>query len=147
MKNFVREQLQNLSNVSNKLFSHDLLSFLARLSLASIFWMSGRTKVTGWIEISDSAIELFQTEYDLPIIPPEWGAHLAAYAEHLFPILLVLGFMTRFSALALLGMTAVIQIFVYPLAWPTHLSWAVIMLYLITRGGGRWSLDRQLNWP
>ena len=93
MKNFVREQLQNLSNVCNKLVSHDLLSFLARCSLAAIFWMSGRTKVSGWIEISDSAIELFQTEYDLPIVPPEWGAHLAAYAEHLFPILLVLGLM------------------------------------------------------
>ena len=69
----------------------------------------------------------------------------ATYAEHLFPILLVLGLFTRLSALALLGMTAVIQIFVYPDAWPTHLSWAALLLYLVGRGAGRCSLDRALG--
>ena len=78
----------------------------------------------------------------MPVLPPEIAAHLATYAEHLFPILLVLGLFTRFSALALLGMTAVIQIFVYPDAWPTHLSWAGLLLFLIGRGGGVLSLDR-----
>ena len=77
-------------------------------------------------------------------LPPELAAHLAAYAEHLFPILLVLGLCTRLSALALLGMTAVIQVFVYPDAWPTHLVWATAMLYLVGRGGGALSLDRLL---
>jgi putative oxidoreductase len=70
---------------------------------------------------------------------------MATYSEHLFPILLVLGLFTRFSALALLGMTAVIQIFVYPDAWPTHLSWAALMLYLIGRGAGPLSLDQRLG--
>jgi putative oxidoreductase len=146
MSNLISAGLKWLAKISNQLVSHDLLALLCRISVAAIFWLSGRTKVTGWLEISDSAITLFETEYQLPLVPPVLGAHMAAYAEHLFPILLVLGLATRFGALALLGMTAVIQIFVYPQAWPTHLSWAVIMLYLITRGGGRWSLDRQLNW-
>ena len=78
----------------------------------------------------------------LPLLPPEFAAHLAAYAEHLFPLLLVAGLFTRLSALALLGMTAVIQIFVYPDAWPTHLSWAALLLYLAGRGGGPLSIDR-----
>ena len=77
----------------------------------------------------------------MPLLSPEFAAHMAAYAEHLFPILLVLGLFTRLSAFALLGMTAVIQIFVYPDAWPTHLSWAALMLYLIGRGAGPVSLD------
>jgi putative oxidoreductase len=95
--------------------------------------------------VSDNAVALFADEYKLPLLSPELGAHLAAYAEHLFPLLLLLGLATRASALALLGMTAVIQIFVYPAAWPTHLSWAVLMLVLVQRGGGAWSLDRVLG--
>ena len=87
------------------------------------------------------AIELFRTEYALPLIPPEIAAVAATWSEHVFSILLVLGLATRFSALALLGMTLVIEIFVYPDAWPTHLSWAAILLPLIFRGGGAWSLD------
>jgi putative oxidoreductase len=78
-------------------------------------------------------------------VPPEIAAHLAAYSEHLFPLLLVLGLFTRLSALALLGMTLVIQVFVYPDAWPTHLSWAALLLYLAGRGAGRLSLDHALG--
>ena len=70
---------------------------------------------------------------------------MATYAEHTFSILLVLGLFTRFSALAFFGMTAVIEIFVYPDAWPTHLSWAGLLILLIGRGGGRWSLDQVLK--
>jgi putative oxidoreductase len=81
----------------------------------------------------------------LPLIPPEIAVHIAAYAEHLFPILLVLGIFTRLSALALFGMTLTIQIFVYPDAWPTHLSWAAILLYIAGRGAGVISLDRALR--
>ena len=95
--------------------------------------------------MTDGAYELFRTEYKLPLIPPELAAHLAAYAEHLFPLLLVLGLATRLSALALLSMTLVIQVFVYPDAWPTHLSWAALALYLLGRGAGRWSLDHALK--
>ena len=123
----------------------DLLLLATRIALAAIFWQSGRTKVEGWLTVSDNAVALFADEYKLPLLPPELGAHLAAYAEHLFPLLLVLGLATRVSALALLGMTAVIQLFVYPGAWPTHLSWAVLMLLLVQRGGGALALDRLLK--
>ena len=107
--------------------------------------MSGRTKVDGWLSVSENAVALFADEYRVPLLSPELAAHLATYAEHLFPVLLVLGLFTRFSALALLGMTAVIQIFVYPAAWATHLSWAGLLLYLAGRGAGTWSLDRLLG--
>jgi putative oxidoreductase len=81
----------------------------------------------------------------LTMLSPELGAHLAAYAEHFFPLLLVLGLFTRGAALALLGMTAVIQVFVYPDAWATHLTWAALLLYLVGRGGGALALDRRLG--
>jgi putative oxidoreductase len=127
------------------LIGHDLLALAARFGIAGVFWYSGRTKVEGLLTVSDSAVALFADEYRVPLLPPEIAAHLAAYAEHLFPLLLVLGLATRASALALLGMTAVIQVFVYPSAWPTHLVWAVALLYLAGRGGGVLSLDRLLR--
>lgn len=121
------------------------LLLVARLGIAAVFFQSGRTKVEGFLTIKPSTYDLFVAEYALPVIPPEWAARLATGAEHLFPLLLVLGLGTRVSALALLAMTAVIEIFVYPLAWPTHLTWAGLLLPLIVRGGGTWSLDRWLR--
>ncbi|MFA6125149.1 MAG: DoxX family protein [Sphingomonas sp.] len=119
-----------------------LLLLLARLAIASIFFLSGRTKVTGVLTLTDSTYELFRTDYALPFISPTIAAPMAAYSEHIFPILLVLGLFTRPAAAALLGMTLVIEVFVYPDAWSTHLSWAALLLPLIARGGGAWSLDR-----
>jgi len=136
--NALAEKLQDL-------VPHGLLALACRIGVAAIFFYSGRTKVTGLLTLTDSAIELFRTEYRLPLLPPELAAHLAAYAEHLFPLLLVLGLFTRLSALALLGMTLVIQVFVYPDAWPTHLSWAALLLYLAGRGAGPLSLDHALG--
>lgn len=127
------------------LIGDSLLALTARIAVAGIFFLSGRTKVEGWLSVTEGTYGLFRDEYQVPLIPPESAAHLAAYAEHLFPLLLVLGLCTRFSALALLGMTAVIQMFVYPDAWPTHLSWAALLLYLVGRGGGRLALDRVLG--
>ncbi len=121
------------------------LALVARLGIAAVFFQSGRTKVEGFLTIKPSTYDLFAAEYALPVIPPDWAARLATGAEHLFPLLLVLGLGTRLSALALLAMTAVIEIFVYPLAWPTHLTWAGLLLPLIVRGGGEWSLDRWLR--
>jgi putative oxidoreductase len=95
----------------------------------------------GWPRLSDSAVALFQDEYRLPLLSPELGATAAAFAEHLFPLLLLIGLGTRFSALALLGMTAVIQVLVYPDTWPVHGTWATILLYLAATGPGRLSLD------
>ncbi|BCJ06372.1 MULTISPECIES: DoxX family protein [Pseudomonas] len=128
-----------------RLLGDSVLCLVARLGIASIFFLSGRTKVEGLLSITPGTYELFQSEYALPLVSPWLAAHLATYAEHLFPLLLVLGLFTRLSALALLGMTLVIEIFVYPDAWPTHLSWAGLLLLLIARGGGALSLDRVLR--
>jgi len=124
---------------------HDLIALAARLALAGIFFQSGRTKVEGLLTVSDNAIALFEDEYQLPFVSADIAAHLAAYSEHLFPLLLVVGLATRVSAAALLAMTLVIQVFVYPAACPTHLSWAALALYLVARGGGAWTLDRRLG--
>ena len=115
-------------------------ALITRISIAAVFWQSGETKLDGW-RISDSAIELFRNEYKLPLLDPTLGAYLATFAEHFFPLLLVIGFATRYAALALLGMTLVIKIFVYPDAWPTHGTWAACFLILMTRGAGRVSVD------
>lgn len=119
---------------------HALVQLAARIFPAAIFWMSGQTKVEGW-HVSDTAIALFQDEYRLPFLDPTIGAYLAAFAEHFFPLLLVIGLASRFAALALLGMTLIIQIFVYPGAWPTHGVWAACFLVVIARGAGAISLD------
>ena len=119
---------------------HDLIAVVARLSIAAVFWQSGQTKLEGW-QVSENATYLFEHEYALPLISPVVAAHLAALAEHLFPLLLVLGLGSRFAALGLLAMTLVIQIFVYPGAWPTHGTWAACLLIIIARGPGRLSLD------
>jgi putative oxidoreductase len=141
----LRNLLARLADTAAWLTPHSLLALVNRVAIAAIFWLSARTKVEGWFTVSDSAYLLFREEYKLPLLPPELAAHMATVAEHVFPILLVLGLFTRLSALALLGMTLVIQVFVYPDAWPTHLSWAGLMLYLVGRGAGHVSLDRALG--
>ena len=126
----------------DRLIVHDALALIMRVAIAAVFWLSGRTKVDGFITVNETAFDLFRDEYKVPLVPPDIAAYMATYAETFFPILLVLGLFTRLSALSLLIMTAVIEIFVYPLAWPTHLTWAALMLYLLGRGAGKWSLDR-----
>tara|TARA_R110001599_G_scaffold351965_1_gene585322 strand:+ start:10867 stop:11328 length:462 start_codon:yes stop_codon:yes gene_type:complete len=134
-----------------------VIAALGRFSIAAVFWKSGQTKVEGlaidfingefqfgWPHLSFSANYLFSDEYNLPLIPPEWAAVSAASAEHIFPILILLGLATRFSALALLVMTLTIQVFVYPDAYPTHGVWAAVLLYLMAKGPGKWSLDHWL---
>jgi len=119
-----------------------------------VFWKSGQTKVQNFAidivsgtfqlgipQLSDAAVPLFREEYKLPLIDPALAAHIAASAEHLFPLLLLLGLGTRFAALALLGMTLTIEILVYPDAYPTHGTWATILLMLMAQGPGAWSLD------
>jgi putative oxidoreductase len=133
---------RRLTDFAERTLPTSLLLLVQRLGIAAVFFQSGRTKVEGLFTIPDTTVELFRSEYALPLLQPELAAYLAAGAEHLFPVLLVLGLFTRLSAVALLGMTLVIQTFVYPDAWPTHLSWAGLMLPLIALGGGRWSLDR-----
>lgn len=134
-----------------------LIALIGRFSIAAIFWKSGQTKIEGfavdlisgefslgWPHLSDSAIALFQDEYRLPLISPELAAPMAAFAEHFFPVLILIGLATRFSATALLVMTLTIQIFVYPDAYPTHGVWATVLLILIARGPGVISIDHVL---
>lgn len=130
------------------------IALLARLSIAAVFWQSGQTKVQGfaidivhgqftwgWPRLSDSVVPLFAEEYRLPLLPPELAALLAASAEHVFPVLLVLGLATRLSALALLGMTLTIQFLVYPGGYATHGTWAAVLLFLLARGPGPLAVD------
>ena len=121
------------------------LALLMRVGVAAPFFLSGRTKVEGLLTLTPSTEYLFAEEYRVPLLPPETAAYLATYAEHLLPALLVLGLLTRPAAVGLLLMTLVIQIFVVPTGWPTHLLWAGPRVYLIARGPGTFSLDRALR--
>ena len=116
------------------------LALPLRLAVATVFWMSGLTKLANWA----TAIALFTDEYRLPLLPPDVAAYMAATIELSTPALLVLGLFTRAAAAVLLGMTGVIEIFVYPQAWPTHLQWAAMLLVLLCRGAGPLSLDHWL---
>ena len=107
-----RSPFDLLARTAEKLFPLSLLLLVQRLGIAAVFFMSGRTKVDGILTVNDTAFELFRTDYALPLVKPEIAAYAAAYSEHLFPILLVLGLFTRVSAGALLIMTSVIEIFV-----------------------------------
>lgn len=140
-------RFDGLIRLIERLLPIDVLSVVVRVAIAAVFFLSGRTKVEGLLTITDSTYYLFAEEYRVPLIPSDIAAHMATYTEHLFPVLIVLGLATRLSALALLGMTIVIEVFVYPLGWPTHLMWAALLLYLIRFGGGRFSLDRLLKLP
>lgn len=144
-----RAPFELLANTARILLPPSLMLLVQRLGIAAVFFLSGRTKIEDgtWLTLSDSAFELFRTDYALPFIPPVPATYAATTAEHLFPILLTLGLFTRFSACGLLLMTSVIEIFVYPDAWPTHLSWAGLLLPLIALGGGKLSLDRVLRIP
>ncbi|MGP0060089.1 MAG: DoxX family protein [Beijerinckiaceae bacterium] len=119
---------------------YSVIALAARIFPAAVFWISGETKVDGW-HVKDSTLTLFRDEYALPLIDPVIAAHLASFAEHFFPLLLVLGLASRFAAFSLLFMTAVIEIFVYPDAWPLHGVWATCFLVVIARGPGVLSLD------
>ncbi|UPG96051.1 DoxX family protein [Luteibacter aegosomatissinici] len=141
----LRSRWNTLAEHLERGVGHSFLALVCRVSIAAIFFQSGRTKVDGFLTITEGTYELFRTEYKLPLVPPEIAAHMSASVETFVPIFLVLGLCTRLSAAVLLGMTTIIEVFVYPDAWPTHLSWAAILLYLIGRGAGRWSLDQVLR--
>jgi putative oxidoreductase len=125
----IRDSLDNVP--------YALLALPLRAAIATVFWNSGTTKLASW----DTTLALFTDEYKLPLIPPEIAAPMAASIELTMPILLVLGLFTRGAALVLLAMTTVIEIFVYPQAWPTHIQWAAMLLILLCRGPGAISLD------
>ncbi|MCK6190906.1 MULTISPECIES: DoxX family protein [unclassified Pseudomonas] len=134
---------------------YSLIAFIARFSIAAVFWKSGQTKVEGLAidlvngtfqlgepKLAASTLPLFRSEYHVPLLSPEVAAYLAAFAEHFFPVLILVGLATRFSALALIGMTLTIQLFVYPDAYPTHGTWLALLLLLVAKGPGRLSIDQ-----
>jgi putative oxidoreductase len=139
----LRDRLRALNRLGDRL-PYDLVALALRVFPASVFWASGRTKVEGW-HIADSTWVLFQDDYALPLIPPALAAVLATLAEHVLAAFLVLGFLTRLSALGLLAMTLVIQTFVFPGAWMTHGLWAACFLGIIRFGPGALSADRLLG--
>jgi putative oxidoreductase len=114
-----------------------LLAIPLRIAVATVFWDSAMTHLANW----QTTLELFETEYALPFMPPALAAYLAVAIELSAPPLLVLGLLTRPAAAVLLGMTAVIEVFVYPQAWPTHIQWAAMILVLLARGAGKLSFD------
>ena len=140
------------------------ISMLARVTMATIFWKSAMTKIAfndeglgdfsmaqvwnvitlDW-SVNDNTYMLFEYEYDLPLLSVDWAAHLSIAAEIILPIALILGLFTRFTALAMLMMTLVIQIFVYPNLWTVHGLWAVALMVIMTKGGGMLSLDNLLK--
>ncbi len=119
---------------------HDLIAIIARVAAGTVFLRSGLLKIEGWHD--GTTLALFREEYNLPMLPPEIAAYMATAAELTLPPLLILGLFTRYAALALLGMTLVIQLFVYPNAFDTHGVWAVCFLYLMKYGAGNLALDR-----
>ena len=117
------------------------LALPLRFAVATVFWSSAMAKLANW----DTTLSLFTDEYQLPLLPPEIAAYAATTIELTTPVLLVLGLLTRPAAFVLLGMTAVIEIFVYPQAWPTHIQWAAMLLVLLCRGAGALSIDHLLR--
>jgi putative oxidoreductase len=113
------------------------LALPLRAAVATVFWNSAMAKLANW----DTTLVLFTDEYQVPLLPPELAAYMAATIELTTPILLLLGFLIRATALVLLGMTTVIEVFVYPQAWPTHIQWAAMLLILLCRGPGELSID------
>lgn len=139
--------LNHLRTLASSAWLESIALLVTRVALAGIFWRSGRTKVEDGTLLtpSDTTFYLFAEEYAGVPLPPELAAYIATFAEHLFPLLLVVGLASRLSALALLGMMLVIQIFVYPEAWwSVHILWVAMALHIITRGPGALSLDHLL---
>jgi putative oxidoreductase len=117
-----------------------VLALPLRFAVATVFWNSAMAKLANW----ETTLSLFADDYRVPVLPPELAAITATSIELTTPVLLAFGLLTRVASLTLLGMTAVIEIFVYPQAWPTHIQWAAMLLVLLCRGPGSVSLDALL---
>lgn len=132
-------------------FPMSMTQLLLRIAVALPFWRSGQTKWTGWFELSDSAVYLFEEEfrihlfgYEFAYPAPQVVAFASGIAEIVLPVMLVLGLGTRFAALAILVMTMIIQLTV-PEGWETyHLPWAAMALAVMTYGPGKLAVDQLL---
>ena len=135
----VREYLEQGRNLAERI-PYAVIALAARLAVADVFWRSGQTKVSGF-SIREETFYLFREEYKVPLLPPDLAAYLSTVCEHVFPILLFLGLASRLSALGLLAMTMVIQLFVLPGGWPEHILWLSLLALIIARGPGAISID------
>ena len=135
----VREYLEQGRNLAERI-PYTVIALAARLAVADVFWRSGQTKVSGF-SIREETFYLFREEYKVPLLPPDLAAYLSTVGEHVFPILLFLGLASRLSALGLLAMTMVIQLFVLPGGWPEHILWLSLLALIIARGPGAISID------
>ena len=118
-------------------FPPSILQLMFRIAIAAVFWSSGLTKIASW----ETTIALFRDEYRVPLLPPELAAVISATFELSCSVLIVVGLATRLATLPLLGMTFVIEVFVYPEYWTQHLMWVSVLLFLLTKGAGVFSLD------
>ena len=118
-------------------FPLSILQLAMRIGVGSVFFKAGLLKYASW----ELTVKLFQDEYKVPLLPPEIAARIAMTQELTMPIFLFLGLATRAATLPMLGMIAVIQTFVYPNAWTDHLTWGSILVFLLTRGPGAFSVD------
>lgn len=108
-----------------------------RIGVGMVFFKAGLLKYNSF----EFAIKLFEDEYKVPVLAPAVAARIAMVNELTTSTLLFLGLATRLTTLPLLGMISVIQIFVYPSAWPDHVLWGSILIFLLTRGPGPFSVD------
>ena len=120
-----------------------LCQLLFRLAIAGVFLRPGLTKIASW----EPTVAMFRDEFKVPVLSPEIAAAFATTIEIGCSLLLIAGLATRLATLPLLAMIAVIQLFVYPGGWPEHLTWASILVFLLTRGAGSISLDRLIARP
>lgn len=134
------EWLENGRRLAERI-PYSLVALIARLSVAGVFWRSAQTKIDGFLQVKSTTFFLFREEYKVPVVPPEIAAYLATYQELIGSILLLVGLATRLTALAFIGMVAVIQTFVYPSGWPDHILWFAVLFLLLALGPGAISLD------
>jgi len=122
-------------------FPISIVQCMFRLAIASVFLKAGLNKIASW----ELTVQLFADEYKVPVLPPELAARMAATFEIGCSLLLIVGLATRLATLPLLAMVLTIQLFVYPEAYAEHLTWGSILIFLLTRGGGHWSIDRLIG--
>lgn len=148
----LKRLIRNLNNLL-AMIPQDFSLLLSRLAIASVFWRSAQTKISGWeflgqswefFNVGSGTVLLFQYEYNLPWIPPKLAAYLGTGIEFFMPLLLLVGLGTRMAALVLLVMTGVIQFLVFPDAWPTHILWFALLVHILKYGSGRIGIDHLL---
>ena len=122
-------------------FPLSVIQLAGRIGVGTVFFKAGLLKYSSW----EFTVLLFRDQYRVPLLDPAVAARIAMVQELTMPILLFLGLATRVATLPLLAMILVIQLFVYPNAYSDHLVWGSILVLLLTRGPGVFSLDHLIE--